>query len=299
MSVLGTIVEYKRFAVHDGDGIRTTLFLKGCPLSCVWCHNPESIAYKSQLAYITHKCIECGECAVCPSGAHTFGSGGHRFSRKMCTSCGKCADVCLGEALTLYGKTVSSKEAAEILLTDKDFFLASGGGVTLSGGEPLMQPEFCADVFKRVKKADISTALDTCGYAPREALETVLPFTDKVLFDIKAARSETHQKFTGKPNLLILDNLKYINSLDIPVEIRIPLVPGVNNGEISEIGAMLAPLKAITAVKVLAYHGYAVSKYESLGLSYSGGVFTPPTKDILYEAGQKLSAFGLNVILPD
>lgn len=299
MSIYGTIVEYKRFAVHDGDGIRTTLFLKGCPLSCLWCHNPEGISYKPQTAYLSHKCISCGECLICPGEAHSFDSGEHSFDRNKCTACGKCTDVCLGEALTLYGHKVSAEEAAETLLLDRDFFLSSGGGVTLSGGEPLMQPEFTAEVFRLVKEQGITTALDTCGYAPKKALETVLPYTDKVLFDIKTASCATHEKFTGKPNGLILDNLRYINKVGVPVEIRIPLVPGVNDGEIPEIAKILEPMNVITAVRVLAYHGYAGTKYESLGLTYRGAHLEPPSKDMLESVGKALENHGLTVILPD
>ena len=298
MSVFGIIVDYKRFAVHDGDGIRTTLFLKGCPLSCIWCHNPEGISFEPRLAYYKHKCINCGECTVCKNGAHIF-TEAHEFMRENCKAYGACAEACLGEALTLCGRKVSAKEAAEALLIDKDFFAASGGGVTLSGGEPLMQSEFCAEIFRLVKEAGINTALDTCGYAPVSALETVLPYTDKVLFDIKAASSATHKKFTGKPNELIHDNLRYINRRRIPVEIRIPLIPGVNDGEIEDIAKLLAPLDAISAVRLLSYHGFSSAKYESLGLTYNGEHLVPPTKEQLMLAGSILESYGLKVILPD
>lgn len=298
MSVYGTILEYKRFAVHDGDGIRTTLFLKGCPLACRWCHNPEGIAKLPELAYLAHKCIGCGECTVCPNSAHLF-ENTHTFCRERCIACGKCANECLGGALKLYGKRVSAKEAAHELCLDADFFASSGGGVTLSGGEPLMQHEFCREVFRLVKAQGISTALDTCGYAEKSALDAVLPYTDKVLFDIKAARSETHQKYTGKPNGLILENLRYISSRGIQIEIRIPLIPNVNGGELLEIGQILAPLENITAVRVLPYHGYAATKYESLGRTYSGAGFVPPDKELLRYAKETLESHGLTVILPD
>ena len=294
----GIVTDFKRFAVHDGDGIRTTLFLKGCPLSCIWCHNPEGIGCKGELAYLAHKCIECGECAVCKNGAHIF-DGGHRFVRESCIACGECVDVCLGEALTLYGERVSAKEAAETLLWDKDFFISSGGGVTLSGGEPLMQPEFTAEVFRLVKAAGVSTALDTCGYAPRSALDMVLTYTDKVLFDMKAASAETHEKLTGKQNELILENLNRINELGIPTEIRIPFVPGCNDGEIEGIAKILAPLSCITAVRILPYHGYSEAKYESLGLIYKGAHLMPPTKEQLTKAAEILENHGLHIILPD
>jgi len=299
MEITGLILNYKRFAVHDGDGIRTTLFLKGCPLACKWCHNPEGIGRSPELAYIAHKCVGCGECAaVCPSGSHEM-EGGHRFLRENCTACGSCADVCLGEALQLYGRRISASDAAEELCQDETFFTESGGGITLSGGEPLLQPDFTAEVFRLVKVRGIRTALDTCGLASREAIDKVLPYTDKVLFDVKAASSATHEAFTGCKNERILENLRYIDSRGVPIEIRIPLVPGVNDGEIDEIGRILAPLKSITAVRVLAYHGYAASKYESLGMSYPGADLVPPSQAILDAAESALTAHGLTVIMPD
>ena len=299
MEITGTILNYKRFAVHDGDGIRTTLFLKGCPLACRWCHNPEGIGFKPEIAYLAHKCIGCGECAaVCPQGAHTM-DGGHRFERAACTACGKCAEACLGEALTLYGTVITAEEAAKTLLADEAFFRESNGGVTLSGGEPLMQPRFTAEVFRLVREKGIHTALDTCGDAPREALDAVLPYTSQVLFDVKAASSETHEKYTGRPNARILENLRYIDARGVPIEIRIPLVPGVNDGEIAAIADILAPLHSITAVRVLAYHGYAASKYESLGIPYLGANFTAPTNETLDAAEAALKARGLAVIMPE
>ncbi len=297
MDIFGTILQYKRFAVHDGDGIRTTLFLKGCPLSCKWCHNPEGIGFVPELACLAHKCIGCGECAaVCPTGAQKIGDDGHTFDRSLCAACGKCADACLGGALTLYGRKVSAREAADTLLLDRDFFTESGGGVTLSGGEPLMQPEFTAEVFRLCRAQGVSTALDTCGYAPRRALDLVLPFTDKVLFDIKALDSAVHEAFTGRPNALIHENLRYINSLHVPTEIRIPLIPGVNDGESGAIADFLAPLDCITAVRILPYHKYAETKYESLGKTYAGKDFETPSRAALEAFAAPFAPRGIRVI---
>lgn len=298
MTVYGSILEIKRFAVHDGDGIRTTLFLKGCPLACRWCHNPEGIAVKAELAYFAHKCIGCGECAVCKNGAHAWTDDGHIFLRENCTGCGKCEKACLGDALKLYGKRISAQEAAELLADDCIFFNASGGGVTLSGGEPLMQSEFCAEVFRILKEKDIHTALDTCGYAPKSALEEVLPYTDKVLFDIKAAKEATHLKYTGKSNALILENLKVIDEAGVPIEVRIPLIPGANDGEMEEIAQLLSCCRNITAVRILPYHGYTEAKYEALDKTYAGKNFTAPDDAMIKAAAETLQKAGLTVILP-
>ena len=203
------ISDIKHFAVHDGDGIRTTVFFKGCPLKCVWCHNPESIDFKPRVAYYENKCIGCGECiSVCSSGAHKITQDGHIFERDLCVACGKCEKACLGEALKFYGKEMTVDELLPILLEDKDFYETSGGGVTLSGGECLCLADFCAELLQMLKKEGINTAVDTCGYVPKESIDKVLPYTDTFLYDIKAIDENVHMKCTGKSNRLILENIK-------------------------------------------------------------------------------------------
>ncbi|MBR4060168.1 MAG: glycyl-radical enzyme activating protein [Lachnospiraceae bacterium] len=261
------IVDIKRMAIHDGDGIRTTVFFKGCSLKCVWCHNPESIGFKTQLSYIKKKCIGCGECVkVCESGAHIIENGNHVFHREKCTGCGKCEEVCLGEALKLYGKEMAVSELMPILLEDKDFYENSGGGVTLSGGECLMQADFCTELLKELKNNQIHTAVDTCGFVSREAIDKVMPYTDIFLYDVKAFDETVHIKCTGQSNKIILENLRYIDRCGKKIEIRIPYVPDYNSVEIEEIARFLSGLKNVTKVKVLPYHNYAGSKYEALGM---------------------------------
>lgn len=263
----GTIFDIKRFAVHDGSGIRTTVFLKGCPLKCLWCHNPESLSFKPQLAYYEEKCLHCGSCAdVCPTGAHVTAETGHVFHREKCTACGKCTDACPAEALHLFGKTVTPQELLPTLLEDKQFYVNSNGGVTLSGGECLMQPEFCAELLQLLKAEGIHTAVDTCGFVPRSNIEKVLPYTDIFLFDIKAIDPQVHKNCTGRSNEPILENLRYIDHMGKAIEVRIPYVPGHNDDQIEKIAAFVKTLQNVTAVKVLAYHNYAGSKYDALGM---------------------------------
>ena len=277
----GKIFDIKRFAVHDGDGIRTTVFLKGCPLKCVWCHNPEGIAFHGQLAYYAHKCVNCGACvAMCKENAHQITDAGHVFRREACVACGACAEDCLGAALTFYGREVSVEELMPQLLEDKDFYESSGGGVTLSGGECLMQPDFCAEILKSCKENGLNTAVDTCGFVSRESLDKVIPYTDKFLYDMKAFDEDVHLKCTGQSNRIILDNLKYLDSRDCKIEIRIPYVPGWNGDQIPKIAAFLRECKNITKVRVLPYHNYAGSKYEALSMENTLPAELPTDEEI-------------------
>lgn len=237
------ICDIKRLAVHDGPGIRTTVFFKGCPLKCLWCHNPEGISFQPQTAFYKGKCIGCGECEK------------ERFTGN-----------CLQEARVLYGREVTVQSLLPSLLEDRAFFETSGGGVTLSGGECLCQADFCAALLQALKKEGIHTAVDTCGFVSKAALNKVIPYTDIFLYDIKAFDEDVHIRCTGQSNKPILENLKHLDALGKKLEIRIPFVPGYNDDQIPKIAAFLAPFKNITAVKVLPYHNYAGSKYAALGM---------------------------------
>ena len=276
------IFEIKRFAVHDGDGIRTTVFFKGCPLRCVWCHNPEGLYSKPQLAYYSHKCTMCGECATaCPNGVHLIDDIKHIFNREKCIACGKCEKECFNDALKLYGKEMSVDELLPYLLEDEEFFKNSGGGVTLSGGECLLQADFCQELLKELKNYGINTAVDTCGYVSREAIDKVIPYTDTFLYDIKAIDEEVHIKCTGHSNKIILDNLKYIDSCNKNIEIRIPYVPMFNDGEMKKISEFLKDIKNVKKVRVLPYHNYAGSKYDALGIANILPVKLPTDEEVL------------------
>ena len=270
------IVNIKRFAVHDGEGIRTTAFFKGCPMRCRWCHNPETLSSRAQTGYYEKNCRLCGACVkACPQGCHTLrleknergeNEIRHEFRREKCTACGKCADVCAYGALELYGKRVRAEELCKELLRDMAFY--APGGVTLSGGECLLQSEACAEVLCEMKKSGVNTAVDTCGNVPREAIEKVLPYTDAFLYDLKHIDGEKHRAGTGCGNKTILDNLLFLNEKGARTEIRYPLIPGFNakEEEIKAAAQFLKPLKNIIAVRVLPYHNLAGSKYAALGL---------------------------------
>ena len=260
------ICDIKRFAVHDGPGIRTTVFFKGCPLECVWCHNPESISFKPQTAFYRHKCIGCGACRE------------EHFK----------AENCLGNARVLYGTEVTVEELLPKLLEDKDFYDTSGGGVTLSGGECLCQADFCAELLKRLKEEGVNTAVDTCGFVSQENLNKVIPYTDTFLYDVKAIDEAVHIRCTGQSNRVILENLRYLDGLGKTIEVRFPYVPGYNDDQVDKIAEFLRPLKNIKAIKVLPYHNFAGSKYSALGMDNT----LPkelPTEEALQIAEQKFS----------
>ena len=291
---MATIFDIKHFAVHDGDGIRTTVFFKGCLLRCVWCHNPEGLARKSELAYLSEKCVGCGACAkVCPNGAHSL-TGTHSLSLTDCTLCGACADACQNDALTLYGREVTVEDILPELLEDRDFYFPRGG-VTLSGGECLLQADFCRELLACLKAEGIHTAVDTSGAIPREAIEKVLPYTDLFLYDIKAHDEEAHRRCTGYSNRQILDNLVYLDSVGAEIEIRIPFVPDYNDTEMEAIARFLSTLKNVRGVKVLPYHRLSDGKYRSLGLPPTPEIRIP-SADEINEAKQILSSVGLTAL---
>ena len=290
------IFEIKRFAVHDGDGIRTTVFFKGCPLKCVWCHNPEGIGFESQLAFFENKCTLCGECAkICPENAHKIENGIHTFEREKCILCGKCENACFNSALTLYGKEMSVDELMPKLLEDKDFYDTSGGGVTLSGGECLCHADFCAELLKKLKENGIHTAVDTCGFVSRQAIDKVMPYTDIFLYDLKAYDEDVHIKCTGYSNKVILDNIKYIDKCNKEIEIRIPFVPGYNSEQIEKMAKFMSKLKNLIKVRVLPYHNYAGSKYKSLGMENRLPEILPDEKEIK-RAVEILKLYGITVV---
>lgn len=291
---MARIFDIKHFAVHDGPGIRTTVFFSGCPLRCLWCHNPEGLVASPRLALHSEKCTLCKSCeGVCEHSVHSF-SHGHMIDRKSCVSCKKCADICPNSALTLYGRDIGTNELLPELLEDRDFY-GENGGVTLSGGECLLQSEFCAELEKKLKAEGINTAIDTSGAVGRAAIDAVLPYTDIFLYDIKAIDRDVHKSCTGRTNEDILRNLLYLDSVGAKTEIRVPYVPGYNDGEIERIGRFVATLKTHPKVRLLAYHRFYESKYKALGYLCPPDI-EPPTAEMLKKAKSCLSSFGIEAL---
>lgn len=261
------IFEIKHFAVHDGDGIRTTVFFKGCPLRCKWCHNPEGLTASPILAYYDHLCTRCGICrTVCKAGVHRVEGNVHLTERDQCVLCGECVSECPQNALRIYGQEITVDELMPVLTAERPFYEESGGGVTLSGGECLLQADFCRELLKKLKEEGISTAVDTSGAVAWEEIEKVLPYTDRFLYDIKHMDPDAHREGTGSDNRRILDNLGRLFAENASVEIRIPLIPGYNDDCINEAAEFLSDSPSLFGVRVLKYHRYAEAKYRAVGL---------------------------------
>ena len=293
----GIVCDIKRFAVHDGDGIRTTVFLQGCPLSCIWCHNPECIPRQIKLLYYHEKCANCGDCVKgCPTGAHKVSADGHTIRRDACIHCGKCTEACTFDALRLSGHWMEAEAVIETVLEDKAFYETSGGGMTISGGEPTMQAEFTLELLRLAKAAGLNTAIDTCGLAPWETYEAMLSYVDAFLFDVKHMDSDAHKRLTGAPNERILANLRALAKAGARIDIRIPLVPGANDdtATLHGIGTLLAEIRP-HKIKLLPYHDYARSKYAALGIPDTMPQTEPPTAAHMEACADIQRGFGLAI----
>ena len=282
------IINIQKCSIHDGPGIRTTVFFKGCPLNCLWCHNPESQNFKIDFMYDPEKCTHCMTCMEkCEHDAiYTENKKLIRLENK-CELCGTCIDWCLSGSRELVGKEYELPALVRELEKDSMFYEESGGGVTLSGGEVMCQDiDYLDALVNRLHDKDIDVAIDTCGYAPRENFERIYPKVDRFLYDIKLADDELHKKFTGKSNKIIIDNLKYLNSVGANINIRIPLIEGVNvdgeNREIQRIIDVLKPLK-ISAVSLLPYHNIMEHKYCKLDKDFQCSDFKKPDTEKLEE----------------
>lgn len=296
----GLVFNIQHYSIHDGPGIRTTVFMNGCPLRCLWCQNPESQPSHPQLFFAAEKCAGCGRCVqACPNKAISIHEGRSRTNRNLCNGAGKCAEVCPNEARNLMGKHVTVEEVFRQVAADEIFYRRSGGGVTLSGGEPLAQPDFATALLKLCREAGIHTAIDTCGYAKWETVKKVLEFVDLVLYDFKHMDSIEHKRLTGVPNELILENARRIHrELSLPILARVPVIPGYNDS-IQNIEAMArfiaGELGASIKVHLHPYHKLGETKYERLEISSNLFSAEPPSEDHMAELQRIVESFGLTV----
>jgi pyruvate formate lyase activating enzyme len=292
----GVIFHIMRFSLHDGPGIRTAVFFKGCPLSCWWCHNPESQSFSPELLYSPDRCRLCGDCAAtCPHGAIER-TGDRMTVTGDCQLCATCVDACGAEARSVAGRTMTVTEVLTEIERDRVFFDESGGGVTFTGGEPFSQPDLLAALLHACRERRIHTTIETCGAAPRESVLRIGALADLILYDLKILDPARHRQYTGGPNRNILENLEALVAAGRPVTVRIPVVPGVNDGAADVRAACdyLAPL-GVTRVDLLPYHRAGTEKYRRLGREYRLQQ-TPPPPDAAMEAiAAEFEAVGIPV----
>jgi pyruvate formate lyase activating enzyme len=278
------ITNIQKFSVHDGDGIRTTVFFKGCPLKCVWCHNPETQKFQPQLQFDASKCVGCGFCVrVCPNGAIAMEEGKAVTDSSKCTLCGKCVKACLSSIRDIVGREHEIRPLVKELLKDQMFYEQSGGGVTLSGGEVMsVDPDYILSLVKELHHQDIDITIDTCGYAPYERFEAILPYVSTFLYDVKCMDNETHKKYMGVGNELILENLCRLSADGARIYIRIPVIKEVNGTE-ENMKATIDFLKEkgirVAQVNLLPYHDTGSSKYPRVGMTYEGSNLHAPDKE--------------------
>jgi pyruvate formate lyase activating enzyme len=310
---VGKVFDIQGFTVNDGPGVRTEIFLKGCPLRCLWCHSPESQAPYSQVAWYEVRCIgveDCGDCLkVCPQGALKKGKVIYsktqkaeiqiiELDREACDNCGKCTEVCQAEALAMAGKDMTVAELMARIDKDRPFFRKSGGGVTISGGEPMLQHRFTGALLKECKNQGLHTCLDTSGYAKWEHYKDILQYVDLVLYDIKHMDTEQSRVLTGVPNELILENARKMAANGTALQIRIPVIPGYNDSEenlraASQFCVELGP--AVKLVQILPYHRLGAVKYERLQKKYALASLEPPNNEHMENCKKLIESYGLKV----
>ena len=294
----GMITTIQRFSLHDGPGIRTTVFFKGCNMHCLWCHNPETIDLQPQLHVYPSKCIHCGACAlVCPTGARTMVDGRLVYTRALCTNRGDCVSECFTGAIALSGKEVSVSEVMAEILQDKPYYSRSGGGVTLSGGEVLQQPEFARAILEACRAEGIATAIETNLNADFRIISPLLPCLDLVMADLKLEDDTAHIKWTGASNQRVIDNIRLLDQAGIPMILRTPVIPGANDfdDEIRMIASFVSSVKSVLYYELLNFNPLGDSKYASLDMENIFADARPLPDDRMEELAAIARRFGLDV----
>ncbi len=309
MGQTGVVFQIQRFSIHDGPGIRTTVFLKGCSLRCFWCHNPEGRFPSPEVQYFASRCIACGTCVkACPNLAHALQDGLHVFFRDRCRASGNCVESCYAQALQLNGREMTVAQVMGEIVSDKPFYASSGGGVTLSGGEPVLGGEFSRRVLEECKAEGLHTALETCGEYPWESLERLLPAVDLIMLDIKHMLPDRHREVTGRSNERILANARRLALAGKPLVIRTPVVPGVNDSEedIRRVAAFVRDLSDRRRAEgrsgehpieyeLLTFHRLAADKYASLGQEYAASAIIPPSRERMSQLAEVAGGCGIEV----
>lgn len=299
-SMEGLIFDIKKYAIHDGPGIRTTVFFKGCPLHCPWCHNPEGIVQQIEIMISSDRCIHCEHCLnVCSKGALRSYNNVITLDREKCDLCGACLEVCYTRAIEFVGRYVIVEYVMKEIEKDRIFYDESGGGVTLSGGEPLMQPEFARTVLRECKRTGIHTVLDTCGYTDPNVLQELSEYVDRFLFDVKIMDDKKHTHITGVSNVKVLSNLQALSMSRKAIHVRIPVIPGITDDDenIEMISTFLRSLQHVEKVSLLPYHGAWLAKHRKIHNGKEPYIAQPPSSEVLDRIQKVLTTCGLNTTI--
>jgi pyruvate formate lyase activating enzyme len=299
--LIGLVSDFQRFSIHDGPGIRTIVFLKGCPLHCLWCSNPETVSSRPEIMLIPNNCIGCGRCMEeCPADCIRSMDGRvSTIDRYSCLlpECGRCQQVCYANAINISGRYLTVAEVIEVVERDREFYERTGGGVTFSGGEPFAQPGFLREVARAAKAGKLHTAVETCGFVAWETIKSVLGVLDMVLYDIKHMDTERHLKGTGVHNGVILQNLRLMDTSGISIRARLPLVPGFNDSveNVRATASFVAGLSNLEALDILPYHRMGEPKWGQLDRMYTLHWLTPPGRDHVFELAGIAREYGIEV----